>query len=269
MAKFIVAALVVFCCGIAFAEPPASQPLTPLTKAHAHNDYEHEHPLFDALACGFCSVEADIHLVNGELLVAHDLKDVRPDRSLKRLYLDPLRERITANGGRVYRGGPTVVLLIDVKTSFVETYPVLRKVLGEYEKELTTWSGGKRRDGAIKVIVTGDRQWRVIAADEPRLCACDGDLAYLDADPPSEVVPWVSLNWSRDFTWKADGRPMPEAEKTKLRDLAARTHRQGRLLRFWGGPDNAAVWQEELADGVDILNTDRLKECETFLINRQ
>ena len=34
------------------------------------------HPLFDALEQGFCSVEADIHLVDGKLLVAHDLKDV-------------------------------------------------------------------------------------------------------------------------------------------------------------------------------------------------
>src|SRR5690349_20625285 len=42
----------------------------PLVQVHAHNDYEHPHPLFDALAQGFCSVEADIHLVNGHLLVA-------------------------------------------------------------------------------------------------------------------------------------------------------------------------------------------------------
>src|SRR5512135_1483640 len=51
-----------------FASP--AQP-TPLVHAHAHNDYQHERPLLDALDRGFCSVEADVHLVNGELLVAH------------------------------------------------------------------------------------------------------------------------------------------------------------------------------------------------------
>src|SRR5438128_1656766 len=40
----------VLCC--LAAEP------TPLLHAHAHNDYEHTHPLFDALEQGFCSVEA-------------------------------------------------------------------------------------------------------------------------------------------------------------------------------------------------------------------
>src|SRR5215471_5490757 len=78
----------------------------PLTRVHAHNDYEHKRPLFDALDHGFCSVEADIYLVDGKLLVAHERQDVKPDRTLERLYLDPIRERVRANGGSVYRAGP-------------------------------------------------------------------------------------------------------------------------------------------------------------------
>src|SRR6266568_639216 len=89
----------------------AAEP-TPLIHAHAHNDYEHKRPLFDALDQGFCSVEADIYLVDGELLVAHDRAKVRPERTLQALYLDPLADRVRRNGGRVYRDGPPVVLLI-------------------------------------------------------------------------------------------------------------------------------------------------------------
>ena len=78
----------------------------PLIHAHAHNDYEHQHPLLDALDQGFCSVEADIYLVEGQLLVAHNRKDVKPERTLQALYLDPLRERAKRNGGRIYPNGP-------------------------------------------------------------------------------------------------------------------------------------------------------------------
>src|SRR5262245_6399671 len=95
----------------------------PLQQAHAHNDYEHERPLLDALSFGFCSVEADIHLVKGELLVAHDLSRAKPGRTLQTLYLEPLRERARANGGRVYPGGPEFTLLIDLKTDWQTTYP--------------------------------------------------------------------------------------------------------------------------------------------------
>ena len=36
----------------------------PRPQAHAHNDYYHTRPLLDALSHGFCSVEADVFLVD-------------------------------------------------------------------------------------------------------------------------------------------------------------------------------------------------------------
>jgi hypothetical protein len=39
----------------------------PLSRAHAHNDYEHDRPLYDAFAHGFNSVEADVFLVDDDL----------------------------------------------------------------------------------------------------------------------------------------------------------------------------------------------------------
>src|SRR5271157_4619073 len=53
-------AAVAFSSAALHAQP---QPV-PLTRVHAHNDYLHPPPLFDALNCGFCSVEADVHLVD-------------------------------------------------------------------------------------------------------------------------------------------------------------------------------------------------------------
>src|SRR2546430_573705 len=81
----------------AAASPETNSP-PPLTRAHAHNDYEHTRPLLDALDHGFCSIEADIWLVDGKLLVAHERGNVKPDRTLQALYLDPLRERVRWNG---------------------------------------------------------------------------------------------------------------------------------------------------------------------------
>jgi hypothetical protein len=77
----------------------AEEPVKALRGAHAHNDYEHERPLIDALAHGFQSVEADVFLVEGKLLVAHNLKDVKEDRTFEGLYLDPLLSRVKANQG--------------------------------------------------------------------------------------------------------------------------------------------------------------------------
>ena len=80
----------------------SSAAISPLARAHAHNDYEHERPLFDALEQGFTSVEADIWLVDGQLLVAHDLENVQPGRTIEALYLEPLAALVRANGGVVH-----------------------------------------------------------------------------------------------------------------------------------------------------------------------
>jgi hypothetical protein len=69
--------LLVSLCGLAVSAPPAAvEPARPLPQAHAHNDYEHRRPLLDALSHGFTGVEADIYLVDGKLLVAHNRGDV-------------------------------------------------------------------------------------------------------------------------------------------------------------------------------------------------
>jgi hypothetical protein len=241
--------------------------VTPIIHAHAHNDYEHVHPLFDALDNGFTSVEADVHLVDGHLQVAHDRKHLRPDRTLQSLYLAPLKRCIEANGGRVYPGGPTVVLLIDVKTEAVATYDAIKSALEPYRALLTTWHDNTPRPGAITVIITGNRSQKLIAADRDRIAACDGDLADPDANPPAELVPWISAQWTKTFKW--DGRgAMPQEELDKLRDIVRRSHAQHRKLRFWGSPDTPAFWAVLRDNDVDLINTDHLSECRKFLIAR-
>ncbi len=51
-------ALLLFVAPLLAGEAPGG--LRPLTRAHAHNDYEHKRPLWDALDRGFGSVGADI-----------------------------------------------------------------------------------------------------------------------------------------------------------------------------------------------------------------
>ena len=109
----------------------------PLQRAHAHNDYYHSRPLLDALSHGFCSVEADIFLVEDQLLVGHYATELRKERTLESLYLEPLRKRTIENRGRVYRDGPPFTLLIDIKSSGPETYAVLRQQLASYRDILT------------------------------------------------------------------------------------------------------------------------------------
>jgi glycerophosphoryl diester phosphodiesterase len=244
------------------AGDPASA-VTPLVHAHAHNDYEHTRPLFDALDHGFCSIEADIYLVDGRLLVAHDRAKVKPDRTLQSLYLDPLRARIQENSGRVYKNGPPVILLIDVKSDAEATYGVLRSVLNAYTNVLTCFTPTGVQTGALTAIVTGNRSSKVVAQDQTRYAALDGRPEDLDANASKELVPLVSEDWKVLFRWRGTGQ-FPEPERLRLKQFVDKAHQQGRQVRFWGTPDRPEMWRALLAAGVDWINADDLTGLQEF-----
>jgi hypothetical protein len=242
----------------------AAEPV-PLVRAHAHNDYEHARPLLDALDRGFCSIEADVYLVEGRLLVAHDRKDVKPERTLEALYLESLRERVRHNGGRVFRDGPAVMLFVDLKSEAASTYAALHRVLESYAEMLTTFRNGEREERAITVIVSGNRPMTEMAAQAVRYAALDGRKEDLESGTPATLVPIVSENWRKVFTWHWQGE-MPATEREALQAWVKRAHAHGRKMRFWNTPDRPEAWKVLADAGVDVIGTDDLAALQRFLL---
>ncbi|MDQ6632804.1 MAG: phosphatidylinositol-specific phospholipase C/glycerophosphodiester phosphodiesterase family protein [Verrucomicrobiota bacterium] len=263
---------------ICFSWPVLAAETQPQPRAHAHNDYEHSRPLFNALEHGFCSIEADIYLVDEKLLVAHDREKVDPARTLQKLYLDPLRERAQTNGGRIFRHGPTEILLIDVKLSSEKiqhdekkalaesekTYAKLCQVLRNYSSLLTKFYPDKTETNAITVIVTGARPPSLLAEKGVRLAAYDGRVADLFSAKSKDFIPLISDNWTEFFRWDGSGT-FPPDEKTRLNEMVTQAHRHGRKIRFWKTPDLRAFWEELRQAGVDLINADDLAGLEIFL----
>ena len=239
--------------------------IQPLVQAHAHNDYHHKRPLLDALTHGFCSVEADIFLVDDRLLVAHDRVDVRPDRTLESLYLKPLQARARKNGGRVYPNGPTITLLVDIKSDGPSTYRKLATVLREYRDMLTRIEGSKIVEGAVTVIISGNRPTDLIASQSNRLANVDGRLSDLTGDIPKNVMPLISDNWNHHFKWRGAG-PIPDDERAKLIQLVKKAHAQDRKIRFWATPETWLAWSVLREAGVDLINTDDLAGLNRLLL---
>jgi hypothetical protein len=251
-------------------QTPPQADATPLRGAHAHNDYLHPRPLLDALDQGFTSVEADVFLVGDELCIAHEEREIRPDRTLRSLYLQPLRERVQSNGGRVYREGPRFVLLIDLKTAAEPTYRRLHEVLSEYREMLTVFGPDGRKEGAVLVVVSGNRPLEFMQSQKLRYAGCDGRLTDLDSDLLADLIPMISDHWGRTFSWRGEG-PMPAEERAKLDEIVRKSHAKGRLVRFWATPDlrspaRDALWRQLLSAGVDLINTDDLEGLRRFLL---
>jgi Glycerophosphoryl diester phosphodiesterase family len=270
--KRFIAPATLLMAGLAFAstadEKKSTPGVVPLMHAHAHNDYEHTRPLFEALENGFGSVEADVFLVDGKLLVGHTSASLRPERTLESLYLDPLRERAKANGGKIYPDGPTIFLLVDVKSKAKETCEALLKILDRYEELISVARDGRFEPRAVTVVVSGNCDRPTITAPSVRRAGIDGRPHDLSSDAPVYEIPWISQSWSALFHWRGDG-PIPDEEKARLRDFTAKAHQHGRLVRFWATPEKVALWKELRADGVDLLNTDKLADLRRFLLEEK
>ncbi|KOV57142.1 phosphatidylinositol-specific phospholipase C/glycerophosphodiester phosphodiesterase family protein [Streptomyces sp. MMG1121] len=258
---------------------PASQawagnphrPRRPLWNAHAHNDYEHPRPLFDALDHRFGSVEADIFLVGDQLLIGHDSSELDPTRTLESLYLDPLAAIVKANHASVYRGWRRPLqLLVDIKTEGSSTYLELDRHLRRYPYLFTRYDHGRIHRGPVTAVISGDRAARVpMEAQQERRAFYDGRLTDLGTAAPASFIPLISEDWTQNFTWSGAGT-FPAAERQKLLGITAAAHAHGQQVRFWAtpdaaGPDRDALWTELLAAGVDYLNTDDLAGLEAFL----
>lgn len=240
-----------------------------LSRAHAHNDYEHDRPLRDALELGFTSVEADVWLEGGELLVAHTWFGLDEARTLESLYLEPLLERTTAHAGRVYADWPhSVQLLIDLKSEGEATYMALHDLLARYRAMLTTFVDGEAHEAAVTVVVTGNRPRALMQEQYVRYAAYDGRGDELDGAGPATFMPLVSDRWGALFDWNGDG-DMPPDERQRLHDYVRAAHDSGRRVRFWSTPDDfphcLAVWRELLAAGVDYVNSDQLPALSRWL----
>ena len=257
-------------------------------RTHAHNDYEHAHPLFDALHEGFASVEAAVYLVGKELRVSHEAaKDWARVPTLEDAYLTPLaRLKAAHDNGGVYADGSRVLLLIDVKTDAAPTYARLDEVLAAYEAKtpglFSRWEKLPRGEsvtrGAIDVVITGNRSRGEMLRRDRRYAGYDGrmeDVGKGDAgdERSRHFMPLISDDWKKVFTgesaWDGTG-PVPAATRARMDALVAQVHREGRMLRFWNLPKDApAVWGVLFDAGVDLINTDDLPGLAKYVRSRQ
>jgi glycerophosphoryl diester phosphodiesterase len=235
----------------------------PHINAHAHNDYEHDRPLFEAIENGFVSIEVDVHLINGRILVAHD-HPTSSSKMLEDLYLRPLDSISRKNGGKIYPQKDIVVMLmIDVKTDGEETFRVLHQLLSKYRDILSR--GGHK---SLRVFISGNRAIEQIRNDAQSLFSIDGRPEDLGKGFTEQEMPVISENYRKIISWNGKGSPSKE-DLNKLTLLASKVHAENKKLRLWGIPDHENGWSVLLEAGVDLVSTDKLKELNVFLTTKK
>lgn len=230
---------------------PAQQPVL----LHSHNDYERTAPFWEAYSQHCVSIEADVYLLDGQLLVGHDVEDLRPERTLRSLYVDPIVSLFRQNGGKMWKGSADrLQLMVELKSA---TEPELSEVialLGGFPDVFCTEDG-------VKVVITGNTPDPADFASYPHWVSFDGDLgADLGINYTPEQLERVAL-FSTNFRrfarkWNGKGR-MTDPELDAVKAAIAAAHAAGKPIRFWGAPEGTTVYFTFWKLGVDWVNTDK------------
>lgn len=236
-----------------------------LPNGHSHNDYKQKHPLTDALNSGFTSIEADVFLIRGKLIVSHIRPFFNTSKTLDALYLKPLYDSISKHHGNVFINyKQPIILLIDIKTNASKTYSALKQLLEKYKSVLTIYENGIITNGAITIVLTGNKPYDNIKNENKRFAFIDDNLLNLNTENKTAIFLMASTKYSNLMKWKGRG-VIPKEQKQKLIDLVNLAHQQGKKVRLWASPENTVVWEELLNCGVDFINTDELVKFKQFL----
>ncbi|KAL8725435.1 MAG: hypothetical protein Q9166_007367 [cf. Caloplaca sp. 2 TL-2023] len=253
---------------------------------HSHNDYWRKVPLYDALEAGCTSVEADVWLKDGDLLVGHTESSLQPGRSLRSLYLDPLlsvlRKENSEEGptpfpfnvSGIFEMNPniSVTLLLDLKSDGNTTLQTISQQLEPLQAKgwLTRFDGSRIIPGPITVVGTGNTPFDAIQANRTRNVFFDAPLEDLwGENAPADRLRYSSQNsfyastqFSKAIGKLENGFLKPKQVDT-IRGQVQAASALGIKARYWDTPtwpikDRDHVWDVLMHEGVGVLNVDDL-----------
>lgn len=248
---------------------------------HSHNDYQRPRPLYDALRWGCTSVEADVWLLEDELLVGHDASTIRSDLTLRKMYLEPLEQLLDERNRPsalsddsifgVFKARPseTLVLLIDFKQSSKEAFDVVYQQLGKLRSKdyLSYWNGYDLVSRPVTVVLSGEAPFRKIAeATGRRDVFYDAPLDVLEVSSNTFNVTnayYASTNFRTSVGQVWLGHLLP-GQMREIRGRIQTAHALGLKARYWSTPAwpvslRNHVWHVLMKEGADVLNVDDLK----------
>lgn len=230
---------------------------------HSHNDYWRPVPFWTAYSSKLYSYEADIYYVDGQIYVAHDREDIKPENTLEKLYIEPIVSVYKANEGKPWKDAKHgIQLLVDIKDETDPSMQALSEAFGRYPEVFDR----SVNPYGVQIAITGNFPEPEDFDKWPKFMGIDGRL---DIDYTPEQFERVVLisEYLRDFVkWNGKGTLIPEQEE-KLKEVIDRVHKMGRPIRFWSTPECETTYYTFYNLGIDFVNTDQPAVASAFFSN--
>ncbi|TVY25253.1 Altered inheritance of mitochondria protein 6-like protein [Lachnellula hyalina] len=251
-------------------------------QCHSHNDYFRAVPLFEALAAGCTGVEADIHLPtkagSEDLLVGHASSSLSQDRTLQKLYIQPLitilenLNNVSAvsdgsNWNGIFQSSPntTLIVLLDFKSNGIELWPYVNQQLEGFRSKgwLTHWNSSTGITWApIIVVASGNAPFNLLNSNTTyRDIFYDApldDISNPIYDNTNSYYASVSMPHALGKQWLWKFSPAQLAKMNKQINAASM---KGLKARYWETPTWPVNFKDYVSgilieNGIGMLNVD-------------
>jgi alkaline phosphatase len=231
-------------------------------RLHSHNDYNNMVPFYTAYSQMIESIECDMFLVGDELLVGHDRKDLKPDRTFEKLYLDPVLDCYKANGGKAWPGSDErLQLLLEDKNR--DPDPFIKSLVKRLSKYPEVFDP-KVNPYAARIVLTGVKVPDEDALkDIPEYILFDGEYGVEYSEGQLERIYMISTEFSKLAKWNGKGK-LIRRDEAEVKECIDKVHSLGKPIRFWGAPDCPTAWNTLYQLGVDFVGTDKVIKCADF-----
>ncbi|HVU99082.1 MAG TPA: hypothetical protein VHE34_27860 [Puia sp.] len=228
-----------------------------VANTHSHNDYEQAAPFWAAWQQRFGSIEADIWLVGGKVIIGHDTTEIRSGRTLEDYYVRPLLACIRKNHGYPYADtARRLQILIDVKADSVATLAAMIALLDKYPTlehcRSLTW------------VISGNRPDPSRYNSYPSFISFDGILHRQYTPGELSRIAMMSDDLQHYIRWDSH-TGIPAGGLDSLRHAIDHSHALHLPVRLWDAPDFPAAWRQLMQLKVDYLNTDRIADLAAYL----
>ncbi|WP_430427549.1 alkaline phosphatase [Maribacter litoralis] len=222
-------------------------------KVHSHNDYKQNIPFWRAFGAEVQSIEVDVFYKNGKLMVAHEEGEIEENKTLERLYLNPLQEALDLN----LSANRSLQLLIDVKTDAYKTLDAIVASIKKYPSIIS--------NKHVKIVISGNRPALEEYVDYPNYIYFD----YQSLQPVTDTevldkIALVSVSFKNYSEWNGKGR-LTSQDYNKVTEVIAQAHQLKKPFRFWATPDSKSAWKAFVNMGVDFINTDMPNACVAYV----
>ncbi|MFY9153006.1 MAG: hypothetical protein WAO52_13395 [Prolixibacteraceae bacterium] len=213
--------------------------------------------LWESIGRGIVNYEADVMYIYGKNFVTHLMPDSATHKlpTLTDAYLYPLFKQFKKNNGEIIPGySGDIFLVLNFSAQPIQIYKQLATEMRPFADMLTFTLNGEKHQGKMQILIKDKASLETINNIKPSFLGLVGNLADIEKNIDSEIMPLIEIELNEISNWKGTGN-IPFEDYSKIKTLVEKVHAQNKKISITKCPAYKSVAELIKSSKADFVNT--------------